>query len=55
MASLMATPGELTFTVQITRAATGLTEEVQLVGRITAEQAEAIGIPPTDTETETKD
>lgn len=51
MSSLMGTPGELNFTVQITRAATGLTEEVQLVGRITADQAEALGIPPTDTET----
>lgn len=53
MASLMGTPGELTFTVQITRAATGLTEEVQLVGRISPEQAEAL--PPTDTETTSED
>lgn len=55
MSSLMGTPGELSFTVQITRAATGLTEEVQLVGRITADQAESLGLPPTDTPKQTEE
>ena len=48
MISLQGSPGELTFTLQITRAATGQVEEVQLVGRITGEQAEQLGIE-TDT------
>lgn len=54
MPSLMGTPGELAFTVQITRAATGQVEEYQLVGRITAEQAEQLGIE-TDNPTESKE
>jgi hypothetical protein len=54
MASLMGTPGELAFTLQITRAATGLTETVELVGRITGDQAEQLGIK-TDTQPDTTD
>lgn len=38
MASLMGQVGELSMTVQITRAATGKTEEVKLTSAITAEQ-----------------
>lgn len=38
MASLMGQVGELAMTVQITRAATGKTEEVKLTSAITAEQ-----------------
>lgn len=36
--------GELRFTLQITRAATGLTETVELVGRISESDAEALGL-----------
>lgn len=50
MTSLMGQAGELTFTVQITRK-DGQVEEHQLVGRITADQAEALGL---EAETETK-
>lgn len=50
MSSLMGQAGELSFTVQIVRK-DGQVEEHQLVGRITADQAEALGLPPTDTET----
>jgi hypothetical protein len=46
--------GELSFTVQVTRK-DGQVEEHQLVGRINVEQAEALGIPPTDPETTPKD
>ena len=49
MSPLQGQAGELSFTVQITRKDTGLVEEHQLVGFITADQAEALGIPPTDT------
>ena len=52
MPSLMGTPGELSFTVQITRAATGQVEEYQLVGRITGEDAPADDDQPTTTEQE---
>lgn len=38
MASLMGQVGELSMTVQITRAATGKTEEVTLTSAINAEQ-----------------
>ena len=51
MSALMGQAGELTFTVQITRKDTGQVEEHQLVGRITADQAEALGL---EAETETK-
>lgn len=48
MSQLQGQAGELSFTVQIRRAATGQVEEHQLVGRITADQAEALGLasPP---------
>lgn len=36
-AQLVAQPGEVRMTLQIKRAATGLTEEVQLVGHLTPE------------------
>jgi len=55
MPSLMGTPGELRFIVQITRKDTGLTEEVQLVGRINAEQAEQLGIAPTEPTEQTEE
>lgn len=38
MASLMGQVGELAFTVQITRAETGKTEEVKMTSAISAEQ-----------------
>lgn len=44
MAELNGQVGELHFTVQVTRAATGETETHELVGRITQEQAEQLGI-----------
>ena len=50
MSALMGQSGELSFTVQIIRKATGEVEEHQLVGRITAEQAEALQTPEPDTE-----
>lgn len=54
MTSLMGQAGELSFTVQITRK-NGQVEEHELVGRLSADQAEALGIPPVNTEPETKD
>lgn len=39
MSDLCGQGGTLTFKLQITRAATGETEEVDLVGRVSAEQA----------------
>lgn len=45
MSTLMGQAGELSFTVQITRK-NGQVEEHELVGRISADQAEALGIPP---------
>ena len=44
MNSLIGQPAELHMTVHVTRAATGLTETVELVGRITVEEAQALGI-----------
>lgn len=38
MSTLSGDVGELRFTVQITRAATGKVEEVELVGKLTEEQ-----------------
>ena len=46
MADLAGQPAELHMTLQITRAATGITETVQIVGRTTVEQAQAAGIQP---------
>jgi len=54
MISLQGQPGELKFTIEITRKATGLTETVELVGRITGDQAEQLGIK-TDTQPDTTD
>ena len=51
MSNLSGDVGELRFTVQITRKATGEVEEIELVGRMTEEQAEALGL---EAETETK-
>ena len=48
----MGTPGELAFTLQITRKATGLVEEVQLVGRIVADEAEPTEPQPEPTDKE---
>jgi hypothetical protein len=44
MSSLVGSPGELTMTMTITRADTGKVEEFQLVGRVTAEEAQALGL-----------
>ena len=45
MNNLVGQPAELHMTVHVTRAATGLTETVELVGRITVEEAQALEIP----------
>jgi hypothetical protein len=42
MAELSGTPGEINFTLQITRAATGETEEVQMVGYLDPEQLKSL-------------
>lgn len=39
MSNLQGPPGELRFTVQITRKQTGKVEEVELIGHITADEA----------------
>ena len=39
MPDLSGQAGELRFTLEITRAATGLTETVELIGKITEEEA----------------
>jgi hypothetical protein len=44
MSNLQGHVGELTFNVQVTRKATGKVEEYQLVGGITDEQAQALGL-----------
>lgn len=44
MAELTGQPAEMHMTLQITRAATGKTETVRLVGSATVEQAQAAGI-----------
>lgn len=43
MAELSGGGGELRFTVHIKRAATGETETHEMVGKVTAEQAEELG------------
>lgn len=56
MSQLQGQAGELSFTVQIVRKDTGQVEQHQLVGRITADQAEALGLhPSTDTDTDRED
>lgn len=52
MADLSGQLGELTFKVQVTRAETGEVEEYDLVGKITKEQAEDLGLIKTQTEQE---
>lgn len=42
MNNLQASPGELRATVSITRKSTGKVETYKLIGRVTAEQAQAI-------------
>lgn len=44
MSDLIGQSGELAFTIQIKRKETGLVEEHHLVGKITADQAEQLGI-----------
>lgn len=46
--SLQGQHGELRMTVQVKRAATGLVEEFELVGGVTAEQAEQLGLKEAD-------
>ena len=50
MINLQGQEGELRFTVQITRKATGQVEEYELVGKITADEAQQLGLTeePTD-------
>lgn len=55
MNSLVGSPGELTMTMTITRADTGKVEEFTLIGKVTAEEAEALGLteqPTTEKEAE---
>jgi hypothetical protein len=54
MHSLVGSPGELTMTMTITRADTGKVEEFKLIGKVTAEEAEALGLTeqPATTEKE---
>ena len=40
MIELAGSPGELRFTLEITRAATGETETVELIGKITPDEEE---------------
>jgi hypothetical protein len=42
--NLQGTAGALSFTVQVKRADTGQVDEFQLIGQITHEQAEQIGL-----------
>lgn len=44
MSNLAGAVGELAFTVQIKRKETGQIEEYQLIGKITSEQAEELGL-----------
>ncbi len=44
MINLQGQEGELRFTVQITRAATGKVEEYELIGKITSEEAQQLGL-----------
>jgi len=43
---IQAPPGELRFTLEIKRAATGLTETVEMVGKATPEQLAEMGLKP---------
>jgi hypothetical protein len=55
MIELQGQPGELRFTIEITRAATGKTETVELVGRITPQEEPDDGRNPFDSSTERGD
>jgi hypothetical protein len=44
MNSLVGSPGELTMTMTITRKDTGKVEEFKVIGKVTAEEAEALGL-----------
>jgi hypothetical protein len=44
MPDLKGQEGELRFKVQVTRAATGLIEEYELIGKITHEEAQQLGL-----------
>lgn len=46
MNDLIGQPAELHMTIQVTRKATGLVEEYQIVGHCTKEEAEALGATP---------
>lgn len=48
MANLSGSVGELRFTVEIKRAETGETDTVELIGKITAAQAEELGLKEQD-------
>ena len=50
MSDLQGQVGELTFTVEVKRAATGLTETHELKGFVNEEQARALGLIPTQKE-----
>jgi hypothetical protein len=49
MPDLQGQQGEVRMTIQVKRAATGETETHELVGTLTAEQAEELGITTTET------
>jgi hypothetical protein len=55
MNSLVGSPGELTMTMTITRKDTGKVEEFQVIGKVTAEEAEALGLTTSPTESEADD
>lgn len=55
MSNLVGQEGELRFKVQITRKATGKVEEYDLVGKITAEQAEQLGLVTSQEQTNGSD
>lgn len=49
MSNLVGQPGEITMTMTITRAGTGKVEEFNLIGKVTAEEADALGLTPSPT------
>lgn len=55
MNQLVGSPGELTMTMTITRADTGKVEEFQVIGKVTSEEAEALGLTTSPTEKEADD
>lgn len=50
MNELVGSPGELSFVMTITRKDTGKVEEFKCVGKVTAEEAQALGLTESTTE-----